>query len=129
MLGTVPDAAVWAILFLPLVSLITIFFAFQKSDKAGWVSAAAIGSSFLLSLVHLAGRSSSAMGRSEGSTNARRQTPGPTVRVPSPRSHTRGDALAPFGGTTRAPLESATKQRTTILAEGRASPRVTTQRT
>ena len=50
MLGTVPEAAVWAIFFLPLVSLITIFFAFQKSDKAGWISAAAIGASFLLSL-------------------------------------------------------------------------------
>ncbi|MGE0056984.1 MAG: NADH-quinone oxidoreductase subunit L [Dehalococcoidia bacterium] len=50
MLGTVPDAAVWAIFFLPLISLITIFFAFQKSDKAGYVSAAFIGATFLLCL-------------------------------------------------------------------------------
>ena len=43
MLDTVPDAAIWAIFFLPLASLIIIFFAFQKSDKAGYVSAAFIG--------------------------------------------------------------------------------------
>ncbi len=50
MLGQVPDAAVWAIFFLPLISLITIFFGFQKTQNAGYASATAIGISALLSL-------------------------------------------------------------------------------
>ncbi len=50
MLGQVPDAAVWAILFLPLASLIIIVFGFNRSDKAGYVAAICIGAAFLLSL-------------------------------------------------------------------------------
>ncbi len=50
MLGQVPEAAVWAIFFLPVISLITILFAFNRSERAGLVAAVSIGISFLLSL-------------------------------------------------------------------------------
>jgi NADH-quinone oxidoreductase subunit L len=49
-LGEVPETAVWSIFFLPLISLIAIFLGFQKSQRAGYVAAFAIGVSFLLSL-------------------------------------------------------------------------------
>ncbi len=50
MLSQVPEAAVWAIFFLPVISLITIIFVFNRSERAGLVAALSIGLSFLLSL-------------------------------------------------------------------------------
>ncbi len=50
MLSQVPEAAVWAIFFLPVISLITIMFVFNRSKRAGIVAAVSIGVSFLLSL-------------------------------------------------------------------------------
>ncbi len=50
MLSQVPEAAVWAIFFLPVISLITIMFVFNRSERAGLVAALSIGLSFLLSL-------------------------------------------------------------------------------
>ena len=49
MLGTVPEAAVWAIFALPLLSLALIVL-IQQSKFAGHIAATAIGASFVLSL-------------------------------------------------------------------------------
>jgi NADH-quinone oxidoreductase subunit L len=53
MLGTVPEAAVWAIFFLPVGSLLTIVFLQPRGELsrlAGYVTILAVGASFLLSL-------------------------------------------------------------------------------
>jgi NADH-quinone oxidoreductase subunit L len=53
MLGTVPEAAVWAIFFLPVASLLTIVFLQPRgplSKLASYVTILAIGLAFLLSL-------------------------------------------------------------------------------
>ncbi len=51
MLGTVPEAAVWAIFFLPVVSLLIILFLPRSQARlAGHVAALAIGVAFLLAL-------------------------------------------------------------------------------
>jgi NADH-quinone oxidoreductase subunit L len=51
MLGTVSENAVWAIFFLPVVSLALILFLPRSQDKlAGHITAVAIGIAFLLSL-------------------------------------------------------------------------------
>ena len=51
MLGTVPEAAVWAIFFLPIASLVTILFLPRGQARlAGHVAALSIGAAFLLAL-------------------------------------------------------------------------------
>ena len=51
MLGQIPEAAVWAIFFLPLLSMVTIVFLPRSMFHfAGHVAATAIGVAFLLSL-------------------------------------------------------------------------------
>ena len=51
MLGTIPEGAAWAIFFLPLASLATIILLPKSQARAaGYVTIAAIGAAFLLSL-------------------------------------------------------------------------------